>query len=170
MITIDERDDVKVPTPDANQVTLFYTDQALRFKDESGDVYTLVKQSDLDAIEEAKPKVYRALLTQSGTNAPVAIVLENTLGGTVVWTYSDVGTYFGTLVGAFTNNKTVGVGGDVVHFHRINIYNSLTGNENRGFFIRKQDEDILELFTFSAADVTANDILAGNYIEILVYP
>ena len=34
------------------------------------------------AIAAVKPyKVYIALLNQSGTNAPVAIVLENTLGG-----------------------------------------------------------------------------------------
>ena len=31
--------------------------------------------------------VYTALLTQSGTDAPVATVLENTLGGTVTWSY-----------------------------------------------------------------------------------
>ena len=29
-------------------------------------------------------KVYRALLTQTNTDAPVATVLENTMGGTVV--------------------------------------------------------------------------------------
>ena len=33
-----------------------------------------------------QPKVYRALLSQTGTAAPTATVLENTLGGTVVWT------------------------------------------------------------------------------------
>lgn len=50
--------------------------------------------------------VYTALLTQSGTDAPVATVLENTLGGTVVWTRNDTGIYTGTLAGAFTENKT----------------------------------------------------------------
>ena len=35
-------------------------------------------------------KVYTALLTQTGTNAPVATVLENTLGGTPVWSYDKV--------------------------------------------------------------------------------
>lgn len=50
--------------------------------------------------------VYTALLTQSGTDAPVATVLENTLGGTVVWTRDDVGDYYGTLNGVFTENKT----------------------------------------------------------------
>ena len=52
-------------------------------------------------------KVYTALLTQSGTNAPVATVLENTLGGTVVWSRLGEGEYFGTLIGAFNENKTV---------------------------------------------------------------
>lgn len=49
--------------------------------------------------------VYTALLSQSGTNAPVATVLENTLGGTVVWTYSSTGNYQATLAGAFPANK-----------------------------------------------------------------
>ncbi|KUJ60886.1 hypothetical protein AR687_15890 [Flavobacteriaceae bacterium CRH] len=50
--------------------------------------------------------VYTALLTQSGTNAPVAIVLENTLGGEIVWSYDAAGTYSGKLAGAFTDLKT----------------------------------------------------------------
>ena len=52
-------------------------------------------------------KVYTALLTQSGTNAPVATVLENTLGGEVVWTYDGVGLYLATCSGCFTENKTM---------------------------------------------------------------
>ena len=51
-------------------------------------------------------KVYTALISQTGTNAPTAIVLENTLGGTIVWSYSITGEYIGTLNGAFLNNKT----------------------------------------------------------------
>ena len=50
--------------------------------------------------------VYVALLTQTSTNAPVATVLQNTLGGTVVWTREDVGYYVGTLEGVFTVGKT----------------------------------------------------------------
>jgi hypothetical protein len=53
-------------------------------------------------------KVYTALISQSGTAAPTVTVLENTLGGTVAWTRSSVGTYIGTLSGAFTANKTAG--------------------------------------------------------------
>ena len=55
----------------------------------------------------ARPyKVYTALLSQSGTNAPVATVLENTLGGTVDWSRAGAGIYNGTLYGAFTTDKT----------------------------------------------------------------
>lgn len=49
---------------------------------------------------------YVALISQTGTSAPTATVLENTLGGTVVWTRNDVGDYTGTLASAFTLNKT----------------------------------------------------------------
>jgi hypothetical protein len=52
-------------------------------------------------------KVYAALLTETGGDAPVATVLRNDLGGTVVWSYADVGTYFGTLSGAFPASKTI---------------------------------------------------------------
>ena len=52
-------------------------------------------------------KIYNAVLTQSGNLAPVATVLQNTLGGTVVWTRDSEGLYLGTLAGAFTPNKTL---------------------------------------------------------------
>jgi hypothetical protein len=51
--------------------------------------------------------VYTALLSQDGTDAPVATVLQNTLGGTVVWTRTGVGDYTGTLAGVFTSGKTI---------------------------------------------------------------
>lgn len=40
-------------------------------------------------------KKYVALLTQSGTDAPVATVLENTLGSDIVWYRFGVGCYYG---------------------------------------------------------------------------
>ena len=51
-------------------------------------------------------KVYTVILNQSGTNAPVPTVLENTFGGDIVWSYSSTGSYLGTLAGAFTSQKT----------------------------------------------------------------
>ena len=51
-------------------------------------------------------KRYKALLNQSGTDAPVATILENTLGGVPVWTRIADGYYYCTLANAFTANKT----------------------------------------------------------------
>jgi hypothetical protein len=50
-------------------------------------------------------KVYTALLTQTGEDAPTATVLENTLGD-IVWTRIDEGIYIGTLSNSFIENKT----------------------------------------------------------------
>jgi len=50
-------------------------------------------------------KVYTAILTQVGTDAPTAIVLENTIGS-IVWSRTVIGGYFATLSGAFTTDKT----------------------------------------------------------------
>ena len=50
-------------------------------------------------------KVYTAILSQSGTNAPSANILENTIGN-IVWSYSSAGNYLATLEGAFTSQKT----------------------------------------------------------------
>jgi hypothetical protein len=52
-----------------------------------------------------KYKVYTALISQTGTSTPTAIILENTIG-TVVWSRIGIGSYLGTLTGAFTASKT----------------------------------------------------------------
>ena len=48
---------------------------------------------------------YIALISQSGTNDPTVIELENTIGS-IVWTRVSAGIYEGTLTGVFTVNKT----------------------------------------------------------------
>jgi hypothetical protein len=50
-------------------------------------------------------KVYTALLTQTGTTEPTAIVLENTLGP-ITFVYNGTGTYAVLSSGLFTTNKT----------------------------------------------------------------
>jgi len=53
-------------------------------------------------------KVYTALLTQAGTAAPVATILQNTTGATFTWARTSSGTYTITASSnAFTNNKTI---------------------------------------------------------------
>lgn len=76
-------------------------------------------------------KVYTALLTQEGTNDPVAQVLENTLGGTPVWERIGQGRYNCTLTGAFPEGKTYCTsnnGFDWPIFGQINFGRGLTGN------------------------------------------
>ena len=51
-------------------------------------------------------KVYTALLSQEGTDAPVATVLENTLGVIPTFVYLEVGNYKIALNGGFTEEKT----------------------------------------------------------------
>ena len=61
-----------------------------------------------EAISNSTPtyKEYVALLTQSGGNAPTAVVLSNTLGGVPVWTKNNIGVYYLILIGAFPVDKT----------------------------------------------------------------
>lgn len=101
---------------------------------------------------------YVALLSQSGTDAPVATVLENTLGGTVVWTRADVGDYVGTLSGVFTGNKTfmlAAVNGETSSAAAIIPYT--IGINSIGFY------------SMDAANNTV-DLSGGAFFEIRVYP
>jgi hypothetical protein len=100
-------------------------------------------------------KVYTALLTQSGEAAPVATVLENTLGGTVVWARDDTGVYVATLSGAFTNNKTF-----------IYCYNASAAFV---FAIRLNADTISISTYFPDSDTPADGKLSANPIEIRVY-
>ncbi len=103
--------------------------------------------------------VYTALLSQTGTSAPVATVLENTLGGTVVWTRDDAGEYTATLSGAFTVNKTwlATPGFD---------WSSTLKYANIG----RTDANSLKLFTTTEDGTTTADEWTALPIEIRVYP
>jgi hypothetical protein len=92
----------------ANTALVTTNDPNLSFEEitEGVDEVSTMKKVEASGLGGAGYLVYTALLTQSGTDAPVATVLENTLGGTVVWARSGVGTYSATLADAFTENKT----------------------------------------------------------------
>lgn len=107
------------------------------------------------------PLVYRALLTQSGTNAPVATVLENTLGGNIVWSYSEIGYYIGTLAGAFTNDKTY-----IAAMATATLSDPATTIHQ--FCYRSSINDII-LIT-GDSNGPNDSILNTSSLEILVYP
>lgn len=103
-------------------------------------------------------KIYFALLTQTSTGAPVATVLENTLGGTVVWTRTSTGIYVGTLSGAFTTNKTSAT-----------ITNGSTGAKIIGAYA--DTVNTITVGTVSAlTSAVEDDVLFVAPIEIRVYP
>lgn len=81
-----------------------------------GNVISAERNDEVVTLGQAKGfglapvKVYKALISQSGTDAPTAIIIQNTIGS-IVWTRSNTGSYLGTLSGAFTENKTLCFGG-----------------------------------------------------------
>lgn len=102
-------------------------------------------------------KVYRALLTQTGTDAPTATVLENSLGGTPTYGYVDPGTYTVTLTGAFTANKTAFLMGPI----------SDGSGQNAGAFYNNVNEAGIYTATLGTP---GNGLLSGVLFEILIYP
>jgi hypothetical protein len=126
-----------------------------------------------DIVDTTRPyKVYTALLTQSGTNAPVATVLQNTLSGTITWSYSSVGNYQGTLVGAFPSSKTFFyINSEASYNNGPNTYNQkirqLTRISDDIVFL-SQTELNFTAGVFSSAGGANN--FQNASIEIRVYP
>jgi hypothetical protein len=108
---------------------------------------------------------YVALLTQTGTDAPVATVLENTLGATISFARDGSGGYNCSASSEVFTDKTVvimpnSVSSTVYPTGLITVYTSLF--------------ESLNLFFFSTYDIVsenqADDILFRTPIEIRVYP
>ena len=102
---------------------------------------------------------YVALLTQSGTDAPVATVLKNTLGGTVVWTRSAPGEFLGTLANAFPIDRTL-------LFSQYSLP-TIVGDEVFGLFVRVS-ADAVKIGIYDGS--TFIDNVSAYPIEIRVYP
>jgi hypothetical protein len=98
-------------------------------------------------------KVYVALLTQSGTNPPTAIVLENTLGA-ITFAYDGTGYYYINSSSLFTSNKT-GI---------------LFGNTNAGYVkIYSNTTSQLVIEVFDNSGIYTDYGLLNTIIEIRVY-
>tara|TARA_R110002096_G_scaffold417218_1_gene620803 strand:+ start:897 stop:1355 length:459 start_codon:yes stop_codon:yes gene_type:complete len=98
------------------------------------------------------------LLTQTGTNAPVATEVYNNTGQTFTWSYVSTGVYRITSTGApFTVNKTVvfanpGAPGAVGATIQWNLINSST----------------IELTSLNL-NATTNGLITGGSFEIKIY-
>ena len=105
---------------------------------------------------QVQPKKYTALISQTGTSAPTATVLENTLGGTVVWTRTGAGAYVATLSNAFTINKTF-----------LLLAPSASGGQTNTLI--SNSSSTVELGVFSNAGNFSDGFLTNRSIEIRVY-
>lgn len=135
----------------------YATDYSAQFTDRS----LVDKEYVDDAIVRSKPyKVYTALLTQTGMSAPVAVVLENTIG-TITWVYNDKGSYDATSSKLFTADKTIvfmSHPNDGAKFYNSAVYST------------SNIEIQTRLNSITVASGTPTDgIIGGVAIEIRVY-
>ena len=130
------------------------TNQPVRLSVSDGELS--VGQSEVGG---AGYKVYTALLSQSGTNAPTAVVLENTLGGTVVWTRFDVGNYIGTLSLPIVPTKSL------VAYNRVTL-------DDAGILMVAfiGDSTSVSVYTMNSSNYSIDSGLFSSFIEIRVYP
>jgi hypothetical protein len=107
-------------------------------------------------VSTSTPKVYVALLTQTGTSAPVATVLENTLSGTLVWSRDAAGDYYATLANEFSSTKTAFfTGGGNESLTVVGGYNSVNN---------------IHVTSRNTAGSLADNLLNYTSVEIRVYP
>jgi hypothetical protein len=101
-------------------------------------------------------RVYSAILSQSGTNAPTAVVLENTIGD-IFLSREGIGDYHISSNSLFTVDKT-------------SISCNGIGDTNGGIvFAVVGGVGFCQLITRTNAGITSDDILFKSFIEIRVY-
>jgi len=117
---------------------------------------TMVTKDYVDAIAGLGYKTYAALLTQTGTNAPVATVLKNDTGATMTWGRSGVGQY--SIASSDTNlflpNKTA-----VASINDGNPTSSASA-------FRKWNRQQNNIVTIA---VQADSLFTNGFIEIRIY-
>ncbi len=119
-------------------------------------------------VADGSAKVYIAKLTNLGAGAvaPVATVIKNTIGD-IVWTRTGVGSYVGTLAGAFTENKTFVSGQN----HVVSTLVGGTGSWPMAQSINSNSADTVSIYNY-ALNLTSGNNLSdgiGIFLEIKVY-
>lgn len=102
-------------------------------------------------------KVWRGLISQTGTDAPTAIVLEDTIDDKdFVFSRSDVGEYALTDSGQpFTSNKT---------------FIMITATDVKFYIGRTSGTDTITIKTYDASGAATDEVLTNTPLQILVYP
>ena len=111
-----------------------------------------------------QPLVYRALLTQTGSNPPVATVLENTLGEVPTYNYNNTGLYYlATVSPILVLGKT---------FIRYSVGLPTSSDVSSDPYSYAFSHDAADRINFSVLRNGAftDDLLANASLEILIYP
>ena len=114
------------------------------------------KVSDISSLANIGYTVYTAALTQTGNNAPVASVLQNTTGGVFTWSYVNTGKYRVTV-----SNITLPA-------NKVVIFENATNDLNLGGKITSTT--VIDVEQFSSGGGGYKDVmLPGTSIEIRIY-
>lgn len=103
-------------------------------------------------------KTLIALISQTSTSPPTLIILVNTYQTTITTGYFDIGAFSINSTGEFTENKTtieISQGGSLP-----------TGNPIIAY---QNDENQIEIDTYTAPDTPANGVLLNNTLKITTY-
>lgn len=107
----------------------------------------------------AAPLIYRALISQESSSAPIAIVLENTLGEVPTFAYASPGVYtINTVSNVFTSDKT---------YLSCNGYISAVNGDT--ISLEKTNGNQVTIYTLHNG-YQIDDLLRKTEITIYVYP
>jgi hypothetical protein len=125
---------------------------------------------DADSIVGGFYYIYRAIISQSGWNAPIVEILENTIGN-IIWTRFDIGEYRGTLEQVFLADKT---------FFNFTFGNGYFGDPIAGLRIGTISRTYDQYITIESGSLSVNgsdttfvmsdSVMAKAYLEIKIYP
>jgi len=115
-------------------------------------------------VPDSRPyKVYTALLHQTGINAPIAEIVENTLGQNIIWTRGNIGAYYGNFDTYIPNNNEVIV---FVNGSRDDIIVSAFFDNGEINLLKRQLYVDFQLEEYGYSEI---DNFQFIYIEIRVY-
>jgi len=106
-------------------------------------------------------RAYMATLTQTGSDAPVVTVIENTLGADVVWTRASTGFYEGTVTGKLIVGKSF-----AVPLNPNKLANA--GTDRMIFYVASIDAVGLQTYSDTYSTI-ADALLEDTPVEIRVY-
>lgn len=104
-------------------------------------------------------KSYAGFITQTGTNDPVADLLENNIG-LITLARTGVGIYTFNSDGLFTTNKTL---------PNTNLETHIDEDTGNKFTIRRLSANIIELRTYNDSGILTDGLLNSRYVEIKVF-